>query len=77
MFNILIRVLVLCSAAYGVTANPSPLALVQPDGDVFTAFQRGDEWQNWFENETGYTIVKNSEEEWTFAKGVAERGAPS
>lgn len=71
MFNILIRVLVLCSAAYGVTANPSPLALVQPDGDVFTAFQRGDEWQNWFENETGYTIVKNSEEEWTFAKEVA------
>jgi len=70
LFNIFISALVLCSTAYGVTANSTPLKLIQPDGTVLTAFQRGDEWQNWFENEAGYTILKNAVEEWMFAKEV-------
>ena len=70
MFNAFICVLVLYGTVWGVSADPNPLELVQPDGTVFTAFQRGDEWQNWFENEAGYTIVKNAEEEWMFAKEV-------
>lgn len=70
MFNAFICVLVLYGTVLGVSADPNSLELTQPDGTVFTAFQRGDEWQNWFENETGFTIMKNADEQWVFAKEV-------
>ena len=40
-------------------ANPASFKIQQPDGSVFTANVRGDEFQNWTETAEGYTIIKN------------------
>lgn len=70
MYRVVIGFLFCLNALFAVNADPSHLELQQPDGAMFTAYQRGDEWQNWFENETGYTILKNEDEQWVFAKEV-------
>jgi M6 family metalloprotease-like protein len=41
-------------------ANPLPFKITQPNGNSFTAYVRGDEFQNWIETAEGYTVVKNS-----------------
>ncbi len=61
MYRVVIGFLFCLNALFAVNADPSHLELQQPDGAMFTAYQRGDEWQNWFENETGYTILKNED----------------
>ena len=40
-------------------ANPLPIQITQPNGNVFSAYVRGDEFQNWTETADGYTVVKN------------------
>jgi len=49
-------------------ANPEPFTLIQPDGTSFQARQVGDEWCHGIETLDGYTIVKNSNEWWTYAE---------
>lgn len=57
-------------------AAPVDLTLTQPDGTTFTARQWGDEWQNGFETEAGYTILQDSDGWWVYAT-VAPDGALS
>ncbi len=42
-----------------VPASPDPVEITQPDGSVFAAYVRGDEFQGWVETAEGYTIVRN------------------
>ncbi len=46
--------------ALAMPASPDPFRVVQPDGSVFTAVVRGDEFQNWTETAEGYTVIKNA-----------------
>ena len=57
--------------AYAGPANPLPIRIKQPDGTVFTAKLRGDEFQHWTETVGGYTVVKNP------ATGVFEYAVPN
>jgi M6 family metalloprotease-like protein len=44
------------------------LPLQQPDGTTFKARKRGDEFQNWTETESGYTVIRNrSKKTWEYA----------
>ncbi len=45
--------------AYAGPANPEPTQIAQPDGTLFQAIMRGDEFQGWMETADGYTVVKN------------------
>lgn len=52
--------MVAMNPAHAGPANPEPTQIVQPDGTMFQAVMRGDEFQGWMETADGYTIVKNS-----------------
>ncbi len=43
-----------------VPSNPFPVVVRQPDGSVFRAIARGDEYQGWVETLDGYTIVRST-----------------
>ena len=45
--------------AHAGPANPEPVAITQPDGTVFQAITRGDEFQGWMETADGYTVLRN------------------
>ena len=44
---------------YAVTAYQGQITLSQPNGEIFSAFIKGDEWQHWHETPNGYTISQN------------------
>ncbi|MBT3251593.1 MAG: M6 family metalloprotease domain-containing protein [Candidatus Marinimicrobia bacterium] len=52
-----------------VSATPEPVNLFQEDGSQFTGYVRGDEWQNWIENEDGFTISQNNSNDWVYVTG--------
>ena len=55
--------------AHAIQASPNPIVVKQPDGTTVTLNIRGDEWFNWYEDETGYTVLFNSaEEEYVYAQ---------
>ncbi len=57
---------------YAVPADTRPVRMFQPSGFQFDGFQKGDEWQNWFETSAGFTILKNENNVWTYAvRGVS------
>lgn len=59
----------LTSKVYAVSASPEPIKIKQPDGTEITLYIRGDEFYNWFEDEEGYTTIKNEKtKEWTYAE---------
>jgi len=55
---------------WAVTAKPQPITFSQSDGTSFTAFIRGDEWQNWRETPDGYTISQNGSGDWVLVSGI-------
>lgn len=46
-------------SAFAGPASPATFKIQQPNGSVFTANVRGDEFQNWIETAEGYTVIKN------------------
>ena len=46
------------SPAVAIQASPVPVALKQPDGTPIVLRVRGDEYQNWFEDLRGYTVIR-------------------
>ena len=52
--------LLACSVTvFGINASPFPIDLKQPDGTAIRLHVRGDEWMNWFEDQQGFTVVRN------------------
>lgn len=61
-------------ASCSVSAMPSaPGSIVasQPDGTLVNVTLRGDEHQNWYETQSGYTVLKNAAGQWVYALPVA------
>jgi len=54
--------------SYGVPASPIVHDLAQPDGMIVKARQWGDEWQHGLQTVTGYTIVKDQQARWVYAR---------
>ena len=49
------------ASAYGVPANPDPVAFRQPDGTEVKIFLRGDEHFHWNEDSTGFPVVRSAD----------------
>lgn len=58
--------------ANAVPAYPGKIQTEQPDGTVITVNLKGDEHFHWAETTDGYTLLRNSEGFWTFAKQAAD-----
>lgn len=55
-------------------ANAAPSAEIlqqftQTDGAIVAAIQKGDEWNNWIETASGYTIEKAADGNWYYVTG--------
>lgn len=48
-------------------AAPVEFELTQPDGSTFTGRVWGDEWQNGYETDAGYTILRETDGWWVYA----------
>ena len=56
------------ASAYGVTANPEPVAFRQPDGTEVQIFLRGDEHFHWNEDATGFPVMRSADgSTWVYA----------
>ena len=55
-------------AAYAVPAYPGLVNAIQPDGTVVAIRLHGDESLNWASTPDGYTLLRNSEGYWSFAR---------
>lgn len=55
-------------AAYAVPAYPGLVNAIQPDGTVVAIQLHGDESLNWASTPDGYTLLRNSEGYWSFAR---------
>jgi len=63
----LIVVLVLAvNFCYGAPAAPGIFDVSQPDGTIFKAGQRGDEWCLWSVTANGYGIIQDRESGWWY-----------
>jgi len=60
--------LLLCQTVFAVPANPTRFFLVQPDGSTFQARQVGDERGAHFETQDGFTIIKDKNNWWNYAR---------
>lgn len=59
---------VLAVPAYCVPASPDSFSVKQPDGTLFNAMKKGDEWNNWTETTSGYTVVQDPKTKvWEYA----------
>lgn len=61
----------LVATAEAAPAAPVDLTLSQPDGSTFIARQWGDEWQNGYETNQGFTILQLDDGWWVYA-GMAD-----
>jgi hypothetical protein len=52
--------------AAAVPAAPDASEIVQPNGTVVKVQLRGDEWKNWVETESGYTIARGRDGYWYY-----------
>lgn len=58
-----------CAPVFAVPANPNPIKLSQPNGTEITLKLKGDEFYNWFEDNDGYTVIKDTQTKfWSYAK---------
>ncbi|MFH1787870.1 MAG: PQQ-binding-like beta-propeller repeat protein [Candidatus Altiarchaeota archaeon] len=60
--------LILPAISCAAPARPGYVNLTQPDGSVFTARLRGDEYAAWYETSQGYSIVQNQNNWWVMAR---------
>ncbi len=70
-------VLALARTAAAVPANPNPREFTQPDGTPILLFVRGDEHFSWFEDEKGFTVVRDGGRFAYAKKGADKRLVPS
>ena len=54
--------------AVAMPAYPKPITVTQPDGRMVTVCLRGDERLNWAQTTDGYTLLRNEDGYWTFAR---------
>lgn len=45
---------------------PFDKVISQPDGTKIKIIRFGDEWQNWYETEDGYTVIKDKDSDWWY-----------
>ena len=64
----LIFISIFTNNIFAIPAYPGLINLTQPSGETFTAYIKGDEWQNWYETKAGYTISKNIKNEWVYVE---------
>ncbi len=53
---------------YGVSAYPNPITITQPDGSKIVVNLKGDEHLKWAQTTDGYSIMRNSEGVFEYAK---------
>ncbi|HWR66327.1 MAG TPA: M6 family metalloprotease domain-containing protein [Bellilinea sp.] len=53
-------------------AAPIDIEITQPDGSTFTGRQWGDEWQNGYETDAGYTILRETDGWWVYAAAAKD-----
>lgn len=58
--------------APAMPAYPKPITVVQPDGRTITILQRGDERIHWAETTDGYTLLRDKQGYWAFARTDAK-----
>jgi len=69
IFFILSIIVFYAGSLFAVPASPDFAEIEQPDGKTFKAKLRGDEFYHWYEDEQGYTILKDTETKfWNYAK---------
>ena len=57
-----------------VPAAPMMTTVTQPNGTAIKIYLKGDEWCNWIETDTGYTIAKGVDGIWYYATDGTETG---
>ena len=63
-----------CSRAAAVPAYPGLITVKQPSGKTVSIYLRGDEHSHWGETPDGYTLLRDGEGFWAFARATAEGG---
>ena len=59
---------ILCGKVFASPAYPGRVPVVLPSGDTVYVRLRGDEFLKWAETEDGYTLLRDSLGEWTYAE---------
>jgi len=59
---------------FAIPATNMSIKLTQANGLEFEAFVRGDEWNNWHETTNGFTIARDSKNNWKYVGAVDDRG---
>lgn len=65
---LIIVMLGLNHAASGVSANPSPIEIIQSDGTKITIIPKGDENMKWAQTADGYSIMRNKKGIFEYAR---------
>ena len=69
IFFILLFIIFYSGTLFAVPAISDSADIKQPDGKTFKAKLKGDEFYHWYEDEQGYTILKDTETKfWRYAK---------
>lgn len=63
-----------CSRAAAIPAYPGLITVKQPSGKTVSIYLRGDERNHWGETPDGYTLLRDGEGFWAFARATAEGG---
>lgn len=59
--------------SFAVIANPQLIEISQPDGSKIKIRLKGDEFYNWNEDSSGYTVMKdNNTKYWVYAEQNAD-----
>ena len=67
--------LVFATPSLAVPAAEEIYEILQPDGKVFAALTRGDEWTNWIETTGGYAVAQGSDDFWYYVSSY-HQGRP-
>jgi len=59
---------------FAIPATNMPIKLTQTNGIEFDAHIRGDEWNNWYETTNGFTIARDSKNNWKYVGAVDDKG---
>ena len=65
---LMLAVGLLCLTTRAIPADPTPVKVTQPDGTTLTVTLHGDEFFHFTTTHDGYTVVKNEEGFYTYAK---------
>jgi len=52
--------------SHAAPVAPFNKVISQPDGTKIRIIRFGDEWQNWYETEDGYTVIKDKDSGWWY-----------